>query len=62
MTTSNSEVIFECIRALIKDTETLKGIDYDNGMRNAYKDIRDWCFSEEEIRRMEDIRKYGTEL
>jgi hypothetical protein len=42
-------------------TEKLKGIDYDYGMQHAYKDIRDWCFTDEEIKRMEDARKYGEE-
>jgi hypothetical protein len=58
---SEAEVIVERIRRLIPLTETLKGIDYDYGMKHAYKDIRDWCFTDEEIKRMEDARKYGEE-
>jgi hypothetical protein len=58
---SEAEVIVERIRRLIPMTEKLKGIDYDYGMQYAYKDIRDWCFTDEEIKRMEDARKYGEE-
>jgi hypothetical protein len=51
---SEAEVIVERIRRLIPMTEKLKGIDYDYGMKHAYKDIRDWCFTDEEIKRMKE--------
>ena len=54
---SEAEVIVERIRRLVPLTESLKGIDYDFAMKHAYKSIRDWCFTEEEIKRMEDERK-----
>lgn len=58
---SEAEVIVERIKRLVPLTEKLKGIDYDYGMQHAYKAIRDWCFTDEEIKRMEDARKYGEE-
>lgn len=51
---SEAEVIVERIRRLIPLTESLKGIDKEYGMKHAYKAIRDWCFTEEEIKKMKE--------